>query len=156
MFTMQRLVFWMVGPTSPILCCNLKTLLCQAHTFLIMMVCIDSDDPNVHEPVDVGEDKIRNFVLRRLLSKIKFGWSQTETMAQIRNFHEIIHDERIPQKPWQSVIAFLKKLGYQDPRHYKISCSEDHVHLPDYQIPCNECDEDWSSCTDHYLDIFLD
>lgn len=123
---------------------------------------IDSDDPNVHDPIDVGEDKIRNFVLRTLLSKVKFGWSQEETMAQIRNFYELLHDERIPHKRWQSVIAFLKKLGYQDARHYKICCSEDHVHLLDYQTPCPECDKDWSRCTDYYVlgihfeDIFLD
>lgn len=57
---------------------------------------IDSEDPDVDEPVDVGDDKIRDFVLRTLLSKVNFGWSQEETMAQIRNFYEVLHDERIP------------------------------------------------------------
>ena len=54
----------------------------------------DRDDRDVHEPVDVGDDKIRDFVLRTLLSKVKFGWSQEETMAQIRNLYEVLHDER--------------------------------------------------------------
>ena len=31
---------------------------------------IDSDDPEVHEPIDIGDDKIRDFVLRMLLSKV--------------------------------------------------------------------------------------
>ena len=59
---------------------------------------IDSDDSEVHEPIDVGGDKIRDFVLRTLLSKVNFGWSQEETMAQIRNFYEVLQDERIPQE----------------------------------------------------------
>lgn len=123
---------------------------------------IDSDDPEVHEPIDVGDDKIRDFVLRTLLSKVNFGWSQEETMAQIRNFYEVLQDERIPHKSWQSVIGFLKTLGYKDPRHYKICCAEDHIHLLDYETPCPECDKDWSRCTDYYVlglhleDIFLD
>lgn len=118
-----------------------------------------SDD---HEPVDVGDDKITDFVLRTLLSKVNYGWSQEETMAQIRNFYEVLYDERIPHKNWQSVIAFLKKLGYQEPRHYKICCAKDHIQLLEYETPCPECDKEWFKCTDYYVlgihleDIFLD
>ena len=54
-----------------------------------------SDD---HEPVEVGNDKITDFVLRTLLSKVNYGWSQEETMAQIRNFYEVLYDEHIPHK----------------------------------------------------------
>ena len=43
----------------------------------------DPVDPEVHKPVNVGEDKIREFVLRTLLSKVDHGWSQEEIMAQI-------------------------------------------------------------------------
>ena len=123
---------------------------------------IGPDDPDVHEPIDVGDDKIRDFVLRTLISKVNYGWSQEETMAQIRNFYEVLADERIPHKSWQAVVGFLKKLGYEDPRHYKICCSDNHIHLLDYQTPCPECDKEWSSCTDYYVlgihleDIFLD
>ena len=48
-------------------------------------ISVDNDpvDPEVHKPVNVGEDKIREFVLRTLLSKVDHGWSQEETMAQI-------------------------------------------------------------------------
>ena len=122
----------------------------------------DPDDPEVHEPVNVGEDKIQEFVLRTLLSKVGHGWSQEETMAQIRNFYETLGDERIPHKNWQSVMSFLKKLGYQDPRHYKICCADNHVQLLDYGEPCPECDKEWSKCTDYFVlgihleDIFLD
>ena len=121
-----------------------------------------SDDPDIHEPLDVGNDKITDFVLRTLLSKVNYGWSQEETMVQIRNFYEVLGDERIPHKNWQSVIGFLKKLGYQEPRHYKICCANDHVKLLEYATPCPECDKDWSKCLDYYVlgihleDIFLD
>ena len=59
-------------------------------------------------------------------------------------------------------LVFLKTSGYKDPRHYKICCAEDHIHLLDYETPCPECDKDWSRCTDYYVlgihleDIFLD
>lgn len=65
--------------------------------------------------MDVGEDKVREFVLRTLLSKVNYGWSQEEAMAQIRNFYEVLGDERISHKNWQSVIRFLKNLGYEEP-----------------------------------------
>ena len=122
----------------------------------------DSEDPEGNEPVGVGEDKVREFVLRTLLSKVNYGWSQEEAMAQIRNFYEVLGDERIPHKNWQSVIRFLKNLGYEEPRHYKICCAEDHVKLLDYETPCPECDEEWSKCTDYFVlgihleDIFVD
>lgn len=122
----------------------------------------NSDDPGPDEPIDVGEDKIKEFVLRTLISKVNHGWSREETMAQIRNFYEVLNDERIPHKNWQDVLKFLKTLGYQEPRHYKICCGDDHIRLLDYGTPCPECDKDWLKCIDYYVlgvhleDIFLD
>ena len=96
------------------------------------------------------------FLKSTLVGLKKKRWLRLET------FMRFFTDERIPHNSWQSVIGFLKKLGYQDPRHYKICCAEDHVQLLDYETPCPECDKDWSSCTDYYVlgihleDIFLD
>lgn len=64
-------------------------------------------------------------------------------------------------KNWQAVLKFLKTLGYQEPRHYKICCGDDHIRLLDYGTPCPECGKDWLKCIDYYVlgvhleDIFL-
>ena len=111
----------------------------------------NSDDPGPDDPVDVGEDKIKEFVLRTLISKVNHGWSREETMAQIRNFYEVLTDGRIPHKNWHAVLKLLKTLGYQEPRHYKICCGDDHIRLLDHGTPCPECGEDWLKCINYYV-----
>lgn len=78
-------------------------------------------------------------------------------MAQIRNVYEVLNDERIPHKNWQAVLKFLKTLGYQEPRHYKICGSDDHIRPLDYGTPCPECGKDWLKCIDyHVLGVHLE
>ena len=47
---------------------------------------------------NVGEDKIKEFVHRTSISKVKHGWSQEETMEKIRTFYDVLHNECIPHK----------------------------------------------------------
>lgn len=122
----------------------------------------DMSDEPTHDPdLLEEEEKIRDFVLRTLLAKVHYGWSHAEAMQQIRNFFETVEDDRIPHKSWQSVIAFIKTLGYQEPKHYKVCCSEDHITLLEYDLPCPDCGKEWKNCSDYYVlgihleDIFL-
>ena len=128
----------------------------------------DDDDnapssPEPEQPLRVlTDEKVRDFVLRTLLAKTQYGWSQGEAMQQIRNFFEATEDDRVPHRSWQAVIAFLKNLGYQEPKHFKVCCAERHVTLLDPYTPCSECGKEWKDCNDYYVlgihleEIFLD
>ena len=48
------------------------------------------------------------------------------------------------------MINFLKKLGYKDPRHYKVCCGTDHVTLVESNH-CPNCDTPKEKCIDYFV-----
>ncbi|KXJ19010.1 hypothetical protein AC249_AIPGENE10997 [Exaiptasia diaphana] len=96
-------------------------------------------------------DSIEKFIMRTLKLKVKFGWSREETLHQLSNFYEYAQDDRIPHGDWQGVMKFLKGIGYDDPRVYKICCANDHVYLLEQEAErCPTCDKR-KKCIDYYV-----
>ena len=113
-----------------------------------------SDDSGDGSNSDFSEDEIElemeKCILRILDAKIKYGWSQEETLSQLRNLYEFTEDNHIPHKTWYMVMMFLRKLGYKDPKHYKVCCGTDHVTLV-LEDKCPNCDKVRDKCTDYYV-----
>ena len=90
----------------------------------------DGDDGEDGDGDLVGNERdLERFLLRTLKAKVNYGWSREETLAQLRNFFEYTQDENVPHQNWQSVVRFLKEIGYEDPKCRKICFGEDHVVL---------------------------
>ena len=112
----------------------------------------DNDDDMCSESQNsFSDEEIEKMILRLLESKVMHGWSQNETLCQVRNFYELVHDDRIPHKSWNSVLNFLRKLGYEEPCHYKVCCSSDHVTLLEDQEQCTNCGEEWHKGVDYFV-----
>jgi hypothetical protein len=113
-----------------------------------------SDDSGDSSNSDFSEDEMElemeKCILRVLDAKIKYGWSQEETLSQLRNLYEFTEDNHIPHKTWYMVMKFLRKLGYKDPKHYKVCCGTDHVTLV-LEDKCPNCDKVRDKCTDYYV-----
>ena len=99
---------------------------------------------------DEMEEEMEKCILRVLESKVKYGWSQEEALAQLRSLYEFTQDNNIPHRTWSMVMKFLKKLGYKNPRHYKICCGNDHVTLVRGN-QCPNCDKSKNECTDYFV-----
>lgn len=105
---------------------------------------LDSDS---HGRSDDGLDDdsdIKRFVLRHLKSKVQHGMSQEATLSGLRNIYELLGDDRIPHQNWTAVLGFLRELGYQDARVYKICFGTDHVTLMDKNECCVNCGKQWN------------
>ena len=106
-----------------------------------------SGDEDNGEEID---EQIKKCILRILKSKVKYGWSQEETLSQLRSLYELTNDNDIPHQTWQAVLMFLRELGYKSPRLYKICCSADHVILVE-DDQCPICQKERETCTDYFV-----
>ena len=129
-------------------------------------VCLDNSiDATREEAASVQSEPpefdITGFLLRHLKNKIVNGISQEATMAGLRNLYELLKDDRIPHESWKLVIQYLKGLGYQDARIYKICFGKDHVTLMEHKECCVDCGKEWKDGVNYYVlgfffeDIFL-
>lgn len=112
-----------------------------------------SDDPgedNVSTCEYTGKD-IKNAVLRSIESKILSGRSQAETLSELRNLYELLKDHRIPHKSWNSVLSYLKKLGYKESYYFKVCCSPDHTRLLENETDCTVCGKSFDDCLNYYV-----
>jgi hypothetical protein len=100
-----------------------------------------------HDDID---KELERCVLRILKSKVEYGWSQQETLSQLQSLYELTNNECIPHKTWPHVMKFLKKMGYKNPRHYKVCCGADHVTLIDSDS-CPFCNKPKAKCADYFV-----
>ena len=107
---------------------------------------IENDEGNA-EPLDRELEKC---ILRIIASKIKYGWSQEETLNQLQSLYEFTNNNHIPHETWPAVMNFLKKLGYKNPKHYKICCGKDHVTFIDGD-KCPNCNKLKHKCVDYFV-----
>ncbi|XP_068739381.1 uncharacterized protein [Montipora capricornis] len=88
--------------------------------------------------------------------------SQEGTMEGLQNLYELLKDDRIPHDNWKTVIKYLKGLGYEDARIYKICFGKDHVIMMEYKECCVDCGKEWKDGVDYYVlgfcfeDTFID
>ena len=97
------------------------------------------------------ESEMEKCILRIIHSKVKYGWSQEETLSQLQSLYELTQDEHIPHKTWHMVLKFLKKLGYKNPCHYKVCCGTDHVTRIIDGDKCPNCDKPKDKCVDYFV-----
>ena len=88
--------------------------------------------------------------MRTLKSKVKFGWSHNETLAQLQSVFDLTHDERIPYKCWPHVLKKLEELGYKPAEKHKVCIHQNHVNLVKND-PCPNCNKNPSECDDYYV-----
>ncbi len=99
-----------------------------------------SDNPHTLDldPNSGVNDPTIDFVLHEIFIKLTHGSSRVELEEHLKNASRLISaDERILTS-WSEVIALMKKLGYQPPRHHKVCVNElhpKHPHCPICQTP---------------------
>lgn len=71
---------------------------------------IDDDEIPVNEQV-IG---LRKHILRIIESKIKYGWSREEALRQLLSLYNLLRNDQIPYQNWNSVLKFLKDIGYHE------------------------------------------
>jgi hypothetical protein len=102
------------------------------------------------ENEDVIDKELEKCILRIISSKVKYGWSQEETLSQLQSLYELTKNDQIPHKTWPMVMRFLKKIGYENPKHFKVCCGADHVILiKDDQCP--NCGTPKDRCADYFV-----
>ena len=99
----------------------------------------------------INELSLEKHILRSLESKVKYGWSQQAALDQLLSLFNLIGDEKIPYKDWDSVLKFLRGIGYEDARHEKVCIAADHVLLLKYKEQCCQCGKTWKSAHDYYI-----
>lgn len=98
------------------------------------------------------DKEMEKCILRILDSKVKYGLSQEETLSQLQSLYELTKNDHIPHKTWAAVMVFLKKMGYKNPRHFKVCCGKDHVTLIDSDSnECPNCSNPKDECTDYFV-----
>lgn len=98
-----------------------------------------------------SEQDLERAILRILDAKVKNGWSQNETLSEIRNIYELVKDEKIPHQSWNAVLQFLKRLGYKDPQNFKVCIGLNHVTLLQHEQNCPNCGKSWNESIDYFV-----
>ena len=99
----------------------------------------------------INELSLEKHILRSLESKVKYGWSQQAAFDQLLSLFNLIGDEKIPYKGWDSVLKFLRGIGYEDARHEKVCIAADHVLLLKNKEQCCQCGKTWKCVHDYYI-----
>ena len=102
-------------------------------------------------PQQHSDIQLREFILRLLKDKVRFGWSRAETLSQLQSFFELTNDQRIPHKDWEAVLKFLKNIGYESARLYKVCMAKDHVKLLVDKENCPECGTRWDKAYNYFV-----
>jgi hypothetical protein len=84
-------------------------------------------DPNISEqedePFAIPSDRITNYVLGELHTKLTYGYSQSQLEEHLANASRLIGTSQLPHK-YQQVLSLLRSLGYKNPKHLKV-CIDD-------------------------------
>ena len=136
---------------------------CSHNNGTLEPVTFDSESNSDDIGLDDNSDSdIKRFVLRHLKNKVQHGMSQETTLSGLRNLFELLGDDRIPHQNWNAVLAYLRELGYQDARVYKICFGSDHVKLMENKECCVDCGKQWKDGITYFVlgfnfeDTFLD
>lgn len=85
-----------------------------------------SDNPHTLDPNSGVNDSTIDFVLHEVFIKLTHGSSRGELEEHLKNASRLISADKRIQTSWSEVVALMKKLGYQPPRHYKVCVNELH------------------------------
>lgn len=102
--------------------------------------------------VQISAKKVLKYVLNEVKLKLEHGHSISVAEDHLRNAADMLGGHQIPTK-WTEVLSLMKRLGYNDPKHYKVCASPDHsCLLPDHDTTsgCPKCKKPWSECIDYY------
>ena len=115
-----------------------------------------SSDTSMSESADtllrVPEEKIREYVLKEVKLKLDRGHSVTDIEDHLKNTASLVGGTQIPTT-WTDVLKMMKKLGYTNPRHYRVCAAHDHSFLlksKDENPTCRICRKQWNDCIDYY------
>ena len=100
---------------------------------------------------DEQVDALQRHILRIIESKIKYGWSREEALKQLLSLYNLLRDDQIPYQDWNSVLKFLKDIGYHEAEHCKVCICDDHIRFLNEAQPCPVCGKEWRKAHDYYL-----
>ena len=89
---------------------------------------IEEVDESTHYNIVISEKRLVEFMLKDVKCKLEYGSSQAEIEKHLCNAADLLGQVLIPHK-WQDVLKLLRKIGYNDPTHYKVCCERDHTCL---------------------------
>ena len=119
---------------------------------------LDEDDcPNnseqEDEPFTIPSDRITNYVLGELRTKLTYGYSQSQLEEHLANASRLIGTSQLPRN-YQQVLSLLRSLGYKNPKHLKVCIDDEHHFLLEDQVKhpcCSVCSKPWKECLDYYV-----
>ena len=101
--------------------------------------------------IGVSERQITELVLKEVECKLEHGNSQAEIEEYLQNAASLLGEKLIPHK-WQDVLKLLRKLGYENPAHYKVCCEPTHsCLLENSNSTCPKCDKPREKRIDYYV-----
>lgn len=92
---------------------------------------------------DITEERIVTFTLKELSLKLQYGHSVSEFEHHLQNAADLIGGKLFTK--WAQVLKLLRRLGYTNPKHYKVCVGANH------SILCPVCRKDQSLCIDYYV-----
>lgn len=119
---------------------------------------LDEDDtPSISEQGDellvIPPDRITNYVLGELNTKLTYGYSQSQLEEHLANASRLIGSSQLPRN-YQQVLSLLRSLGYKDPKHLKVCIDDEHHFLLEDEAKhpcCSVCSKPWKECLDYYV-----
>ena len=99
---------------------------------------------------DITEERIVTFTLKELSLKLQYGHSVSEFEHHLQNAADLIGGKLFTK--WAEVLKLLRRLGYTNPKHYKVCVGGNHSILLDEKAECCPvCRKDQSLCIDYYV-----
>ena len=83
-----------------------------------------SFDHDVHF-FSLTSENIEEYILKQVKRKLENGLSQSVSEGILSDLASLLDNDLIPTK-WSEVMKLLRKLGYSNPRHFKVCCGSDH------------------------------
>jgi len=93
-------------------------------------------------------NRIQEYILKEVKVKLDHGQSQHVAEEHLKIAADLLGDNQIP-RTWADTIKFLHKMGYKDPKHYKVCLGTDHSQLlwdKKSHPNCSKCHKPRSSC----------
>ena len=100
----------------------------------------------------IPADKIQEYVMKELKLKLDRGHSVADIEGHLNNAASLVGGDQIPTT-WSDVLKVMKKLGYANPRHFKVCAGHDHAFLlrsKEENPVCGICGKRWHHCIDYY------
>ena len=109
-----------------------------------------SFDHDVHF-FSLTSQNIEEYILKQVKRKLENGLSQSVGEGILSDLASLLDNDLIPTK-WSEVMKLLRKLGYSNPRHFKVCCGSDHSFLLRDEITnCLRCNKPRNDCIDYYV-----